>query len=113
MHDGKQVLCPRCGIPMDYVMESEIVGSEKRLIRYHQCPACRAKLLDEKIVIRANGSKIIVVVDDYTTSGFRPIISSMTGRGNGRKGLARRIGNHKGAGAPRRPVKPASAPSSS
>ena len=73
MNNGS-VLCPWCRIPMDYVMESERLGGERRLARYYQCPACRAKILDERITIKATAASLLVRVVDYS-NGPRPTIS--------------------------------------
>lgn len=70
------VLCPRCKIPMDYVMEAEKVGGERRLTRYYQCPACRTKILDERITVKANTKYILITILDYSLNGSRPIIST-------------------------------------
>ena len=74
--NNEAVLCPRCKIPMDYVMEAEKVGAERRLTRYYQCPACRTKILDERITIKSNTKYLIVTILDYSSNGSRPIIST-------------------------------------
>lgn len=74
--NNEAVLCPRCKIPMDYVMEAEKVGGERRLTRYYQCPACRTKILDERITIKSNTKYLIITILDYSSNGSRPIIST-------------------------------------
>jgi hypothetical protein len=61
---------------MDYVMEAEKVGGERRLTRYYQCPACRTKILDERITIKSNTKYLLVTIVDYLSNGSRPIIST-------------------------------------
>ena len=72
MEEG--VLCPRCRVPMDYVSESERMGSERRITRYYVCPACRTKMLDERIVVRVDTTKVIITAYDYS-NGKRPVIA--------------------------------------
>ncbi len=71
-----EVLCPRCRIPMDYVSESERMGNERRITRYYVCPACRTKVLDERIVVRSDTTSVLVMAYDYAGNGRRPVISS-------------------------------------
>jgi uncharacterized protein YbaR (Trm112 family) len=46
------VLCPKCKVPMVYLMEAEKSGSEKRITRYYKCPVCGTKIITEKLIVR-------------------------------------------------------------
>ncbi len=69
-----RVLCPTCKIPMVYMSEAERVGGETRITRYYVCPACKRRIIDEKIIVNRNGDKIILKVIDYRIDA-RPAVS--------------------------------------
>ncbi len=49
---NKVVLCPRCKVPMVYMIESEKSGSERRITRYYRCPVCGTKIIAERFLVR-------------------------------------------------------------
>ncbi len=56
-----QVVCPRCGSKMMYIIEAE--GSNKRRIRYYyRCPVCGYKLEDLAVSIEHNGAGVVIEV---------------------------------------------------
>ena len=73
--DGR-VLCPTCKIPMVYMSEAERVGGETRITRYYICPACKRKIVDEKIIVTRNGDKIVLKVIDYRIDA-RPAVAQV------------------------------------
>ncbi len=68
------VLCARCKVPMDYILEVERVGFERVVSGFYKCPACGYRILDEKATVRR--------LDDMVVLEF----SKPTGN-SGRKGL--------------------------
>ncbi len=70
--NGK-MLCPRCKIPMYYTSETVRDSRGVYITRYYLCPACRAKLVDERITITKSGDSVKAVfsVDGRTVIAFR------------------------------------------
>ncbi|NOZ31331.1 MAG: hypothetical protein GXO68_05240 [Crenarchaeota archaeon] len=52
------VLCPRCKVPMIYLMEAEKSSNERRITRYYRCPACGTKVVVERLLVRIVDGKI-------------------------------------------------------
>ncbi len=46
------VICPKCKVPMIYLMEAEKSGSERRITRYYKCPVCGTKIVVERLIVR-------------------------------------------------------------
>jgi hypothetical protein len=62
------VLCPRCKIPMYYGSETVKDSSGTRITRFYQCPACRLKLVDERLtIVKANNNITIKAIIDRKT----------------------------------------------
>jgi len=48
----KKISCPKCGIIMDFLVESESNEANIRRIKYYyRCPACGTKINDSQIHI--------------------------------------------------------------
>ncbi len=58
--NGKPMLCPRCKVPMVYMMEVEKLGNERRLTRYYRCPACGTRVIVERLLVRYEGGLLRV-----------------------------------------------------
>ncbi len=56
------VICPRCRVPMYYGSERVKDSSGVTVTRFYQCPACRSKLVDEKMVVKLAGDTAVVEV---------------------------------------------------
>ncbi len=60
VRDG-EVLCPRCKVPMDYLIELEKLASgERRITRYYRCPVCGTRIIDEKYAVRFEDGRIVI-----------------------------------------------------
>ena len=55
------VLCPRCKIPMYYGSEKVRDSNGVRITRYYQCPACKSKLVDERIEVKEGGERLTLL----------------------------------------------------
>ncbi|MCE4610790.1 MAG: hypothetical protein F7B17_02325 [Desulfurococcales archaeon] len=55
------VLCPRCRIPMYYGSEKVRDSNGTRITRYYQCPACKSKLVDERIEVKVEGEGLTLL----------------------------------------------------
>lgn len=59
----KEVICPRCGIKMEFIAEAESNGVEEKLLRYYyRCPACGSRLRSSEIVILRDTNSIILKI---------------------------------------------------
>ncbi len=59
----KNVLCPKCGIRMDFMAEAEVNGNNKRIRYFYRCPACGTKISESELAIeRKDGSLTIRVL---------------------------------------------------
>ncbi|MET1102124.1 MAG: hypothetical protein ABWW69_06605 [Pyrodictiaceae archaeon] len=57
----RRVVCPRCGITMEYRVEVEIGdGVERKIHYYYRCPRCSYKLVDVNLRLRRNNGKIVL-----------------------------------------------------
>jgi C4-type Zn-finger protein len=57
----KKINCPKCGVNMDFVAESESSSSFTRIVRYYyRCPACGSKINDSNIIINKESEGIII-----------------------------------------------------
>ncbi len=63
--EERRMPCPRCGTPMEYWVEIELGDGYKKIKYYYKCPRCGYRLQDEIIVVRRNGSNIIVEREEY------------------------------------------------
>jgi len=53
----KHYLCPRCKTPLTLMIESEYIGSERRITYKYRCSACSFKVVIERVTLRkVNGS---------------------------------------------------------
>ncbi|RLG88513.1 MAG: hypothetical protein DRO15_02690 [Thermoprotei archaeon] len=53
----KYYLCPRCKTPLTLMIESEHIGSERRITYKYRCSACSFKVVTERVILRkVNGS---------------------------------------------------------
>ncbi|MCE4603476.1 MAG: hypothetical protein F7B20_00725 [Aeropyrum sp.] len=62
------VVCPRCKIPMYYAGETVKESGRHTATRFYVCPACRLKLVDERIVIvpASTGLEVSITEDRRT-----------------------------------------------
>ncbi len=58
-----KVPCPKCGIFMDLLVESENVGNEKVVRYYYRCPACGFRLTLSTIRIVRKDSEIALAIE--------------------------------------------------
>ena len=70
--NGK-LLCPRCKVPMLYASERVRDSRGTRITRYYLCPACRSKLVDERMEVAEAGGmvEVRVTVDGRTVIAAR------------------------------------------
>ncbi|MEB3787665.1 MAG: phage terminase large subunit family protein [Desulfurococcales archaeon] len=72
--NGRQVLCPRCRIPMEYMFETERYSDgSRRLVRYYRCPACGTKVIDEQAIVSNHNGVVRVTFENP-----RKIIANIT-----------------------------------
>ncbi|MGC9106048.1 MAG: hypothetical protein ACP5HQ_06465 [Thermoprotei archaeon] len=58
-----KVACPRCGVYMDLLAESENASGEKVIRYFYKCPACGYRLPSSTIRIRKqNDSEILLSI---------------------------------------------------
>jgi DNA-directed RNA polymerase subunit RPC12/RpoP len=58
----KEVLCPKCGIRMEFMAETES-NSDGREVRYfYRCPACGTKINESIMKILKKDSAVIIKV---------------------------------------------------
>ena len=61
MNSSAIKLCPRCKVETRFMIEAELMGSTKRILRYYKCPVCGAKYINERVTIsRVNGGVRVV-----------------------------------------------------
>lgn len=58
VNGSDKILCPRCKVPMSYLMEAEKNSREKRITRYYRCPACGTKVIVERLLVRIVDGRI-------------------------------------------------------
>ncbi|MDM7274730.1 MAG: hypothetical protein P3X22_001200 [Thermoprotei archaeon] len=54
------VLCARCRVPMDYILEVERAGSERVVSGFYRCPACGYRILDEKATVKRFDDMVVL-----------------------------------------------------
>ncbi|WP_236751876.1 hypothetical protein [Acidianus sp. HS-5] len=58
----KEVLCPKCGIRMEFMAETES-NNEGREVRYfYRCPACGTRISESTLKILRRDSSVIIKV---------------------------------------------------
>ena len=66
MDQGEPRLCPRCGIAMEYRMESESLSNgTRRVVYYYRCPRCGYKVYDAVMIFDRVDGEIRVKVAEY------------------------------------------------
>ncbi|MEM1625701.1 MAG: hypothetical protein QXV69_00145 [Sulfolobaceae archaeon] len=59
----KKINCPKCGIVMDFLVESESNDAYTRRIRYYyRCPICGTKINDTQIQILKQNEYITIKI---------------------------------------------------
>ena len=58
-----RVPCPKCGIFMDLLVESESLGNEKVIRYYYRCPACGFRLPLSVVKVRRSDSEITLAIE--------------------------------------------------
>lgn len=58
----KEILCPKCGVRMEFMAESESNGNKKEVKYYYRCPACGIKITETTMEITKRDDKIIIKV---------------------------------------------------
>ena len=65
-------VCPKCGVPMVYLIEKEKNSKgEVRITRFYRCPVCGTKIIDEKLILRPVDGRILVF---SLINGEKPIV---------------------------------------
>jgi C4-type Zn-finger protein len=67
----RRMPCPKCGTLMEYWVEIELGDGYKKIKYYYKCPRCGYRLQDETIIIRRNGSSLVVEREEYRFVGIR------------------------------------------
>ncbi len=58
--------CPRCFTRLEYRMEIEIGDGSRRVVRYYyRCPRCGYRIPDSEIIVKKNGSKVLLQLSEY------------------------------------------------
>ncbi len=57
-----RLLCPRCGTNLEYMAEAEYVDGSRTIIYFYRCPRCSYRIDDEVLVVKRNGSEILIKV---------------------------------------------------
>lgn len=59
----KEVLCPKCGVRMEFMAETESNGNKKEIKYYYRCPACTTKITGSTMeIIKRDGNIVIRVL---------------------------------------------------
>lgn len=56
----KEVPCPKCGVRMDFMAETESNGNKKEIKYYYRCPACGTKVSASVIEITKKNNNIVI-----------------------------------------------------
>ncbi len=60
---SRHQLCPKCKTPLVLTIESEYIGSERRITYKYRCNACNYKVVLERVILRkVNGYLRLEVV---------------------------------------------------
>ncbi len=57
-NERETMLCPKCKVPMVYMMEAEKNSTGRRITRYYRCPVCGTKVIVEKLLIKPVNGKL-------------------------------------------------------
>jgi len=69
---GEVRLCPRCGVAMEYRVESESLSDgTRRVVYYYRCPRCGYKIYDAVMLFRRVDGELRVKVAEYKWSERR------------------------------------------
>ena len=58
----KEVLCPKCGIRMEFMAETESNTEGREVRYYYRCPACGTKINETILKILKRDSSVIIKV---------------------------------------------------
>ncbi|EZQ06893.1 MULTISPECIES: hypothetical protein [Acidianus] len=61
----KELLCPKCGVKMEFMAEAETGNDGKTIKYFYRCPACGTKIIGSTIEIKKgeNSSVLIKVMN--------------------------------------------------
>ena len=66
MDENRVKLCPRCGVAMEYRVESESLSNgTRRVIYYYRCPRCGYKEYDAVLLFDKVDGELRVRVAEY------------------------------------------------
>ncbi len=66
MSRGGEKLCPRCGVAMEYRVESEnLSNGTRRVVYYYRCPRCGYKEYDAVLLFDKVDGELRVRVAEY------------------------------------------------
>ncbi|MFP3226124.1 MAG: hypothetical protein RXQ80_04255 [Sulfolobaceae archaeon] len=58
----KELLCPKCNIRMDFIIEAENNSDGEKIVRYfYRCPACGTRINDEIISIKKEEKGDVII----------------------------------------------------
>jgi C4-type Zn-finger protein len=83
--DGEKTrLCPRCGVAMEYRVESEnLSNGTRRVVYYYRCPRCGYKMYDAVVVFGKVDGELRIKVAEYRWPEKR-VRESVAPRGRGK-----------------------------
>jgi len=58
----KDVLCPKCGIRMEFMAEAEVSGSNKKVRYFYRCPACGTRIAESEMTIEKKDGYVTIKV---------------------------------------------------
>ncbi|AWS00066.1 hypothetical protein [Metallosphaera hakonensis] len=56
------VICPRCGVKMEFISEAETTNQRKTIRYFYRCPACGMKIADSQIALEKTENELIIRV---------------------------------------------------
>ncbi|AWR97699.1 hypothetical protein DFR86_09160 [Acidianus sulfidivorans JP7] len=58
----KDILCPKCGIRMEFMAESESSGNKKEVRYFYRCPACGTRIIGSTMEITKKDNDIVIKI---------------------------------------------------
>ncbi|MEL9970417.1 MAG: hypothetical protein QXR57_06415 [Metallosphaera sp.] len=56
------VICPRCGVKMEFISEAEVTNNKKVIRYFYRCPACGTKITDSQIALERNEKELVIKI---------------------------------------------------
>lgn len=57
-----EVICPRCGVKMEFISEAETTNNRKVIRYFYRCPACGTKLTDSEIALERADNTVLIKI---------------------------------------------------